>query len=49
MDLRLHKGVLLVNHLISIKMFDYKTFSLTDSEDLQIGLSPMTFSSIAIS
>lgn len=49
MDLRLHKGLLLVNHLSAIKMFDYKTFQVTDSHNLQLGESPLTFSAIAIS
>lgn len=42
MDLRLHKGLLIVNHLSCIKIIDYKAWKVTDSLDLKLGLSPIT-------
>jgi hypothetical protein len=47
MDLRLHKGLLIVNHLSCLKIIDYKTWKLTDSIDLKLGLSPMTLTTVS--
>jgi len=45
-DLRLIKGLLLVNHLTAIKVFDLQTMTLTDSLNLTIGCSAMQFTTL---
>jgi hypothetical protein len=36
-----------VNHLSCLKIIDYKTWKLTDSIDLKLGLSPMTLTTVS--
>ena len=45
-DLRLFKGLLLVNHLTAIKIFDFQTMNLTDSLNLNLGCSAMQFTTL---
>jgi|LauGreDrversion4_2_1035121.scaffolds.fasta_scaffold20676_2 hypothetical protein len=45
-DLRLLKGMLLVNHLSAIKVFDFQTMTLTDSINLNLGCSAMQKTSV---
>lgn len=38
-DMRLHKGLLIVNNLRSIKLFDFATMTLLDNLGLELGCS----------
>ena len=40
-DMRLHKGLLIVNYLRSIKLFDFATMTLLDNLGLELGCSAM--------
>jgi hypothetical protein len=48
-DIRLHKGLLLTNHLSGLNLYDFKTMQLVDQLPLALGFSPITLTNIDLS